>query len=160
VKKKETKSDRSSGSLLIAGLRDSDLDRIMAIEKASFSLPWTQGMFLDSMRNREVGCHYGVWIDGDLQAYVIAWKVLDELHIGNLAVIPALRRQRIAERLLAFVLERFWADGGQIATLEVRMSNHQARNLYGKLGFRDVAIRRGYYHDNREDAVVMLADRP
>jgi hypothetical protein len=66
VKQSATKAIGSNDSLLMAGLRDSDLDRIMAIEKACFSLPWTRSMFLDSMRNRDVGFHYGVWIDGDL----------------------------------------------------------------------------------------------
>jgi ribosomal-protein-alanine N-acetyltransferase len=75
-------------------------------------------------------------------------------------VVPALRRNGIAERLLEFILDRFWDDGGQIATLEVRVSNEQARNLYRKLGFHDVAFRRGYYHDNNEDAVVMILNRP
>jgi ribosomal-protein-alanine N-acetyltransferase len=115
-------------------------------------------MFLDSMRNSDVGCHYGIWIEGELQAYVIAWKIVDELHIGNLAVNPEFRRRGMAENLVRYILDQFWKGGGRIATLEVRESNRQARGLYRKLGFRDVAIRRGYYHDTNEDAMVMILD--
>jgi ribosomal-protein-alanine N-acetyltransferase len=83
--------------------------------------------------------------------------VADELHIGNIAVAPAVRRRGIGRRILEHCLDDARARGIEIATLEVRVSNDPAIALYEKLGFRPVAMRRGYYSDTGEDALVMMA---
>jgi len=135
-----------------------NLDDILAIEKASFTMPWTRRMFVDSLRDEDVGFHYGAWVDGRLKGYVIAWRIVDELHIGNFAVDPKLRRQGIGEGLLRFVIDNFFSRAGRLVTLEVRVSNKPAITLYHKLGFRDVAVRFNYYSDNNEDALVMILE--
>ena len=92
---------------------------------------------------------------GTVVAYCACWKVFDELHINSLAVEEALRRRGIARRLLQHVLADARRSGAKSATLEVRQSNHAARRLYEGLGFHVEGVRRDYYQDPREDALIL-----
>jgi ribosomal-protein-alanine N-acetyltransferase len=94
-----------------------------------------------------------------LAGYLVAWFVLDEAHLGNIAVNPELRRRQVATELMKRLVEE--ADARMVTrmTLEVRVSNVGAIRLYRSFGFRAVSMRRGYYVDNREDAFVMLRDK-
>ena len=92
---------------------------------------------------------------GALAAYCACWMVFDELHINSLAVEEALRRRGIARRLLQHVLADARRSGAKSATLEVRQSNHAARRLYEGLGFHVEGVRRDYYQDPREDALIL-----
>ena len=87
------------------------------------------------------------------------WLVLDEAHLGNLAVAPRLRRRGIGERILKELIEMAKAKGLNLMTLEVRESNEKARALYEKMKFRLVAIRKGYYSDTKEDAYLYINDK-
>jgi ribosomal-protein-alanine N-acetyltransferase len=93
--------------------------------------------------------------DGRLVAYCACWMVFDELHINSLAVDFQWRRRGLARRLLAEVFRDSIAAGARSATLEVRQSNAAARALYEGLGFRVEAVRRDYYQDPREDALIL-----
>jgi ribosomal-protein-alanine N-acetyltransferase len=83
------------------------------------------------------------------------WVILDEAHVTTIAVDPLHRRQRIGERLLVALIDEAMKRGARWVTLEVRKSNLGAQTLYRKYGFKDIGIRKGYYSDNREDAIVM-----
>src|SRR5712691_12732852 len=113
-----------------------DLDEVLAIERASFSMPWSRGAFLYEMeQNRVARCNV-IREDGRLVGYVCLWEVADELHITNVAVHPAARRHGIGRWLLESVFERARAGGARMVLLEVRPSNVEALGLYESLGFR------------------------
>ena len=136
-------------------MRPDDLDEVVAIERASFSMPWSRGAFLyEIQQNRVARC----WVlrDGDrLAAYLCLWEIGDELHVTNIAVDPAMRRRGLARHLLGAILENGRARHLRAVTLEVRPTNDEARTLYESFGFRVVGRRRGYYYDTGEDALVM-----
>ncbi|MFQ5601154.1 MAG: ribosomal protein S18-alanine N-acetyltransferase [Candidatus Krumholzibacteriia bacterium] len=135
-----------------------DLDQVLAIECA-FSAPWTREMFLQELQQHRDASEPLVAVAGDMVlGYVLCWFVADEVHIVNLAVHAKVRRRGIARRLMHEVFERALARGLSIATLEVRFHNSAAIQLYEALGFRKIAIRKAYYADNGEDALVMLKD--
>ncbi len=88
------------------------------------------------------------------------WIIIDEAHVTNIAVCPAYRGRKFGERLLRRLIAEAIAQGAGKMTLEVRVSNYQAQGLYRKLGFADAGLRRGYYTDNQEDALIMWATLP
>jgi len=134
----------------------SQIDDVMAIEDVSFTNPWTRDMYLAELGNPGVSfCYLARAAGGRVVGFCSFWKVADELHINNLAVLPASRRAGVASALLGRVL----ADGARLgavrATLEVRKSNDPARLLYERLGFAIAGVRRSYYTKPDEDAIVL-----
>jgi [ribosomal protein S18]-alanine N-acetyltransferase len=146
-------------SLALDRMRPEDLDEVLAIERASFSMPWSRGAFLyELQQNRVARCWVGRAGDGEVIGYLCLWEVADELHITNVAVRPDARRQGVARALLHSVLADGRRRGFKIVVLEVRPSNHNALSLYESFGFRIVGRRHGYYYDTGEDALVMEID--
>lgn len=136
-------------------MRGEDLDEVLAIERLSFSMPWSRGAFLYEMQqNRAARC----WVmreDGSVVGYVCLWEIADELHITNIAVHPSHRRRSLGRSLLGGVIQDGRKRGLRVVVLEVRPSNREALPLYESFGFRVVGRRRGYYYDTGEDALVM-----
>jgi ribosomal-protein-alanine N-acetyltransferase len=139
-------------------MRPEDLDEVLEIERASFTMPWSRGAFLYEIEKNRVARCWVVHEEGAVVGYICLWEIADELHITNIAVHPRRRRRGIARRLLAGVLEDARRRSLRLIGLEVRPSNTEARTLYEGLGFRVVGRRRGYYYDTGEDALVMEAD--
>ena len=136
-----------------------DIDAILAIEEASFTNPWTRAMYLAELENTDVSyCFLAKASDGAVVGFCSFWRVLDELHINNLAVAPEHRRRGVGSALLTRVLREGAALGAKRATLEVRRSNQEARALYERFGFAVAAVRRGYYTSPAEDALVLWRD--
>ena len=133
-----------------------DLDAVLAIEQASFTNPWTREMYVAELENRGVSYCFiirdGV---GEVIGFCSFWRVLDELHINNLAVTPALRGRGAGSALLDHVLRQGRELGARRATLEVRRSNDPARRLYERFGFAPAGVRRSYYTNPPEDALVL-----
>ena len=141
-------------------MRPEDLDEVLAIERASFSMPWSRGAFLyEIQQNRVARCRV-MREAGAIVGYVCVWEIADEIHITNVAVHPRHRRQGIARALLAGILSEARARDLRLVVLEVRPSNHEAIGLYESFGFRVTGRRRGYYYDTGEDALVMEARLP
>ncbi|MDI3257733.1 MAG: ribosomal protein S18-alanine N-acetyltransferase [Kyrpidia sp.] len=139
-------------------MRTTDLDRIQEIERASFTMPWSRTAFYGELADNHFA-RYIVAQRGDVVVgYAGMWLILDEAHITNIAVDPDLRRQHIGETLLRYVMAYARSQGATRMTLEVRVSNTPAQNLYRKLGFVPKGVRRGYYTDNHEDALIMWAE--
>jgi ribosomal-protein-alanine N-acetyltransferase len=140
-----------------AGL--TDLKAIFAIEKQSFSTPWSRLSFLAEMTQSV--SHFLVagpspsepW---QLWGYIIFWIVADEMHLLNLAVHPEKRRRGIGQALLAEALRQSRDLGAEMSWLEVRPSNTAARGLYEAFGFSEVGRRLRYYEDTQEDAILMV----
>ncbi|MEN6475791.1 MAG: ribosomal protein S18-alanine N-acetyltransferase [Syntrophaceae bacterium] len=132
-----------------------DLPAIMEIEKQSFISPWDSlAMFLalDDPQGRGTVA----WAGKTLVGYCFAHAMHDMLHILNLAVRPACRRQGVARQLLNDLIAFGEESGRLFAFLEVRSSNGEARALYADMGFRHVCTWRKYYQDTHEDAEIML----
>ena len=121
------------------------IDDVLFIEEASFTNPWSRAMYLAELENRGISfCYVAKGQDGVVAGFCSFWRVLDELHINNLAVLPAFRRQGVARALLEHVLKEGSALGARRATLEVRRSNDPARLLYERFGFSVAEIGRAH----------------
>ena len=133
-----------------------EIDDVLAIEQASFLNPWTRHMYETDLANHDVS-HVMIARDEEGRAvgFCSFWIVIDELHLNNLAVLPARRRSGIAARLLEHVLVEGKRLGAVRATLEVRRSNEAAIRLYSSSGFLVAGVRRGYYSSPEEDALVL-----
>ena len=133
-----------------------DIDAILAIEHASFTNPWTREMYLAELENLGVSHFYlAKSADGRSVGFCSFWRVLDELHINNLAVAPAERRAGVATALLTRVLAEGAKVGARRATLEVRRSNNPARHLYETFKFVVTGVRPAYYTNPVEDALIL-----
>jgi ribosomal-protein-alanine N-acetyltransferase len=132
------------------------IDAVLAIEEASFTNPWTRVMYLAELENTGVSfCFVAKDPAGRVVGFCSFWRVLDELHINNLAVLPDMRRAGVATALLTHVLSHGARLGARRATLEVRRSNEPARLLYERFGFTVAGVRHGYYTKPVEDALVL-----
>jgi ribosomal-protein-alanine N-acetyltransferase len=135
----------------------SDLNAIEAIEKSAYPTPWSRSMFASELAKPTSIC-LGAFEGEDLVGYVINSRYVDAWHVMNVAVAPDHQRRGIATRMLEHLFDLTRDDERRGYTLEVRVSNEEAIGLYGKLGFEPRGIRRGYYTDNREDALIMWRD--
>jgi [ribosomal protein S18]-alanine N-acetyltransferase len=134
-----------------------ELDGVLAIDRESFSRPWTRQMYEEDLKNPQSR----IWIARDRDAlavgYCAAWLVLDELHINNVAVAQVARRKGVASALVARALGEAGREGATAATLEVRRANTAARQLYERLGFRQAGERARYYDQPADDALILWA---
>ena len=142
-------------TLRFVSLEKSHIPKILEIEQVTHSAPWSQKSFENELEHK-----YGVFlvglIDGEVSAYGGVWILVDEAHVTNIVVKESLRGQGVGRKLMIELLERARNKGAVCATLEVRASNAPAIHLYETLGFVQATIRKNYYPDNKEDAVVMM----
>ena len=142
--------------LIIRKASPRDIEAMARIESLSFSRPWTERMFHEDMTGHEKFCTYIVaeWKD-QLVGYIGFWSIIDECQINNIAVSPFVRRKRIGTLLLDTCLQATQAKGIRRWTLEVRSGNEAAKALYKCSGFREDSVRKAYYDDPVEDALLM-----
>jgi ribosomal-protein-alanine N-acetyltransferase len=148
-----------SQDVRIVPMTPGDLDGVMAVERASFLTPWSRDAFASELM--QTYTVYLVAKDGDrVVGHAGMHVVWEDAHVTNVAVLPEYRGRGIGERLMRELIARAVARGANRMTLEVRASNTPAQNLYRKLGFITLpgAIRKGYYTDTGEDAIVMWKD--
>jgi len=142
---------------VIRRLRITDLDAVDQIERRSYPTPWSRSMFAGELAKPASIC-LGAFVEERLAGYMIISRYVDAWHVMNIAVDPDFRRRGIGTLLLERLFE-VTDDGVRRGyTLEVRVSNEDAIRLYERLGFRARGVRRGYYTDNREDALIMWRD--
>ena len=139
--------------LQIRQLAYADLPQVIAIERRAFPTPWSLAMFVLEL-SKPSGICLAALVDGRLVAYLVCSRYDAVWHLMNVAVDPRKRRQGIATALLVSLFEQADKPSEQY-TLEVRTSNEGAIRLYERFGFRAAGRRRAYYHDNREDALIM-----
>jgi ribosomal-protein-alanine N-acetyltransferase len=153
--------ETQSGDGLPAGwvvepLTEADLDEVLEVEHASFRNPWTRQMFVWEMQNAGVSHAYVLRTpEWRVAGFCTVWRVLDEVHINNVAVRPECRGHGAGRILLMFVLREGAVHGAARATLEVRRSNAAALKLYEGLGFKVAGARRNYYTNPVEDALIL-----
>jgi [ribosomal protein S18]-alanine N-acetyltransferase len=137
-----------------------DLGDIEGIERESYPTPWSRSMFAGELAKPSsisLGA-YDVDTDDRLIGYLIVSRYVDAWHVMNVAVAPPYRRNGVARQLMAELFRLTEGDPRRGYTLEVRVSNASAIALYEHLGFQSTGVRRGYYTDNREDALIMWKD--
>jgi len=134
-----------------------DIESVIAIERASFQFPWSTRFFLDEL---QVDCARSILaeIESRIVGYVLFWFLPEEVDIHNIAVHPHFRRQGIGRLLLEQVIAAARRQESLRVTLDVRFSNAPAQNLYRSFGFVTRGVRKGYYSDNGEDALVMALE--
>ncbi len=135
-----------------------DLDRVHAIEQASFFPTWPDDAYRSELTTNKLATYLVAKLEGVVIGFAGIWLMVDEAHVTTFAVDPAWRRRGVGERMLLALLDVSVARRAREATLEVRLSNMAARRLYEKYGFRPVGVRPRYYSDNGEDALIMTTD--
>jgi ribosomal-protein-alanine N-acetyltransferase len=138
-----------------------DVNDILEIEHLSFPTPWSKTLFLKeyhSQHSKIFLARYPYLEQKKVLGYICTWFVCGEVHILNLACHPHFRRNRVATNLLEHCLSFSFQKGVKKAFLEVRACNHEAQALYAHYGFKPIGLRKGYYSDTHEDAIVMLLE--
>jgi ribosomal-protein-alanine N-acetyltransferase len=151
-----------TATITIDRMLQEDLDQVLTIEEASFTMPWSRNLFLSEFRNPKVSLMLvarSLVSIREIVGYIVCWRVADELHILDLAILPSLRRKGIARQLVLAALREGVKNGVRRAFLEVRASNSAAFALYENLGFIRTQVREGYYDKPIEDAVVMTLEQ-
>lgn len=144
-----------SDSVIFRKMTVADVAAVHRIEELSFTLPWTKDAFYHEMVTNEHAYYVVAETEEGIIGYCGMWLVIDESHITNVAILPEHRGKKLGERLMVAAIEAAQQQGAVMMTLEVRVSNDVAQNLYRKLGFKNGGIRKGYYTDDHEDALVM-----
>ncbi|MCF6097195.1 ribosomal protein S18-alanine N-acetyltransferase [Thermovorax subterraneus] len=145
----------SLGKVTVELMGVEDLDQVIEVEKLSFTNPWSRNSFFLELTSNELATYIVAKVDGRVVGYAGMWLIVGEAHVTNVAVHPGFRKKGIGELLMRSLMTIARESGAKMMTLEVRKSNYIAQNLYTKLGFEPIGIRRGYYTDNNEDAVIM-----
>ncbi len=149
--------------IIIRKMEAEDLERVKEIDRLSFSQPWPAQSFSFELKNNPAA---HMWVaeashspeNREICAMIVIWLVIDEAHIGTIAVHPTYRRAGIATRLLKYALRSLQQAGASSVFLEVRRSNLSAQSLYENFGFTVSGIRNGYYQDNGEDAFLLTLE--
>ncbi|GIU97231.1 MAG: ribosomal-protein-alanine acetyltransferase [Actinomycetota bacterium] len=139
-------------------MRRRHLRGVMAIERRAYARPWSPNLFAAELSEPETRSYLVAKIDRDVVGYAGMICYGEEAHITNVAVEPMLQGHRIATRLLVEEMRAAVRMGARAVSLEVRVTNWRAQRLYARFGFRPVGIRRNYYAELHEDALIMWAD--
>ncbi len=151
-------------------MRQSDVPTVASIERTVFTMPWSSSAFGYELRSNPLSHYYvartrslksalgSQGTDPSIIGYGGFWMMLDEAHVCTLGVHPDWRRRGVGELLLSSMIGAATKLGANVVTLEVRVSNAPAQRLYEKYGFSPVGLRKGYYSDNQEDALIMTTE--
>lgn len=131
------------------------IDDIAVIENLCFKIPWSRQSIEEEITGNKLAFYLCARADGRIAGYAGMWHICDEGHITNIAVHPEYRKIGIGSMLLQRLVSHARSIGISSMTLEVRKSNIPAQKLYRKFGFVDAGVRKGYYADNNEDALIM-----
>ena len=142
---------------VIRKMANRDISQVLKIEKASYPSPWTDIAFANEIASRSSVTIVAMETTF-LVGYLVAWIVVDHVHVANIAVVFNNRRRGIGSVMMRWLLAESGQKGCIASTLEVRKSNKAAQSMYSELGYRSVAIRKAYYRNPLEDAVVMLKE--
>ncbi|MEH7120112.1 ribosomal protein S18-alanine N-acetyltransferase [Neobacillus vireti] len=142
-------------SFVFRYMREEDIDQVLEVEHASFTTPWSREAFYNEIHNNKFAVYLVLEEDDKIIGYCGTWIVIDEAHVTNIAILPEFRGKNLGEALLAKLMSTAREMGARTMTLEVRVTNHVAQSLYRKFGFQNGGIRKNYYSDNQEDALIM-----
>ena len=143
---------------IVRPMHGDDLGSILEIEHFCFATPWSLESFKAELKDNEYARYFCLELEGQVIGYMGLWFILDEGHITNIAITPSHRGQHWGEFLMRSVTEKMVKQGMERMTLEVRVSNSTAQSLYKRLGFEIAGVRKEYYADTGEDAMIMWAE--
>jgi len=146
-------------TVLIRRMTLEDVPAVHEIDTLSFSLPWPERSFRFELTENPVARGWVAEVGSRIAAMLVLWFIIDEAHVATIAVHPDFRRQGIGEQILLYALRSAQAEGAYRAFLEVRAGNVAAQTMYKKYGFEVAGVRRGYYRDNNEDALLMNLEK-
>ena len=135
-----------------------DLAQVVAIDQVSFSLPWPERSFHFELTENKASRCWVVESEGRVVAMLVAWFIIDDIHIATFATHPDFRRQGIGKKLLSHVLRAAREEGALTSFLEVRENNLAAQEMYRKFGYVVSGRREHYYNDNGEAAILMTLE--
>ncbi|MCH4889260.1 ribosomal-protein-alanine N-acetyltransferase [Acidaminobacter sp. JC074] len=135
-----------------------DLDQVMSLELACFSVPWTRESFENELTKNMLAKYIVIEEEGEIIGYGGVWYIMDEGHITNVAIHPEHRKKGLGKLLVEKMKHNARIQGIKHMTLEVRVSNVAAITLYSRMGFEKAGIRPKYYTDNNEDALIMWVE--
>ena len=141
--------------LIIRQAEERDIMAIEGLEQVCFSDPWSYESLEHDILNNKLSFYIVAEVEGVVCGYVGIWNIVDEGHITNVAVSPDYRRKHIASNMLDVLIASCEEAGVERFTLEVRAGNEPAKALYAGKGFKEIGVRKGYYQDNGEDAIIM-----
>ena len=141
--------------LIIRQAEAKDILAIEGLEQVCFSDPWSYESLEHDILNNKLSFYIVAEVEGVVCGYVGIWNIVDEGHITNVAVSPDYRRKHIASNMLDVLIASCQEAGVERFTLEVRAGNEPAKALYAGKGFKEISVRKGYYQDNGEDAIIM-----
>ena len=148
-----------SGGFSVRPMTLDDLDGVMAVEQESFLTPWSRSAFEEELVKNRLA-RYLVALDADsIVGYAGTWLVINEAHVTNVAVHAGRRREGIGRLLMEALMQMARDAGMESMTLEVRVSNEAAKTLYQQLGFVSVGIRKNYYSETKEDALILWREQ-
>ncbi|NRD77621.1 ribosomal protein S18-alanine N-acetyltransferase [Bacillus sp. BRMEA1] len=136
-------------------MREEDIDQVLEVEHASFTLPWSREAFYNELHNNKFAVYIVLEHEERIIGYCGMWMVIDEAHVTNVAILPEYRGRKLGDAMMNRLMSLAREMGAKSMTLEVRVSNVIAQSLYRKMGFQNGGIRKNYYSDNLEDALVM-----
>ncbi|WHY77986.1 ribosomal protein S18-alanine N-acetyltransferase [Neobacillus sp. WH10] len=142
-------------SFVFRYMRDEDIDQVLEVEHASFTTPWSKEAFYNEIHKNKFAVYIVLEEDNKIIGYSGTWVVMDEAHVTNVAILPGYRGKKLGEALMNKLMSVSREMGARTMTLEVRVTNDVAQSLYRKLGFQNGGIRKNYYSDNQEDALIM-----
>ena len=151
-------SDVEAPRLEVTRMKRRHLRGVMAIERQVYPRPWSPNLFLSEMSETRNRCYLVARIDREVVGYGGLIGYGEEAHVTNIAVDPIHHRRKLGSRLLHDLIRNAMAMGAEAVSLEVRVTNWGAQRLYGRFGFRPVGVRRNYYQEIGEDALIMWLD--
>ena len=139
----------------IREMNEKDINGVMKVDLASFASPWTREIFEQEIHHNDHAHYFVIIGEEKIVGYVGLWIVEDDAQVTNIALLPTYRGYKIGEKLFGFAMQYAIQQGASRLSLEVRMSNVVAQKLYRKFGLVPGGIRKNYYPDNGEDALIM-----
>ena len=139
-------------------MRRRHLKGVMAIEREVYPRPWSPSLFVSEMTSGRTRCYLVAMSDRDVIGYAGLISYGEEAHVTTIAVEPSYQRHKIGTRLMWELIREAQRMGAQAVSLEVRVTNWGAQRMYARFGFRPVGVRKGYYQETSEDALVMWTD--
>lgn len=141
--------------MIIRKMLETDLEQVMNVEQHSFPTPWPEEIFRQEITQNQHAHYFVVELNEEIIGYAGTWIVADDAQITNIAILPTFRGRKVGQQLFAHVLQYAMQMGVSRLSLEVRISNVVAQKMYRKFGLVPGGIRKNYYTDNLEDALVM-----
>ena len=142
----------------LLAMRRRHLRSVLRIEARVYPVPWSMSLFLSELALRSTRAYYVAFVGRQLVGYAGLMMTLDDGHVTTIAVDPAWHRHKVGSRLLLAISREAIRRGATSLTLEVRLANKGAQSLYRRFGFRPVGVRKNYYAETKEDALVMWAE--